>query len=122
MICLVLPAGGLQAAQPGQRVFPYNEAETGRQLARRECKPLVVHFFPDTRLGSEQLEALYSGPERIPQSVLDKLVIVAVPTERFSRFARNLGLTTPGGYRTLSGYDLNPFDEKAVATCRVGFR
>jgi len=117
---LCLPPG--DATAPQARLFPYAQAEEARRLARRECKPLVVHFIPDTDVGVRQLEEFYAGPDRIPTEVLGAVVIVVVPTEKFAAFARDLGLTTPGGYRTLSGYDLAPFDERAVATCRTGFR
>jgi len=104
------------------RVFSYQQAETARQLARRECKPLVVHFLPDSRVGVEQHDAFYSGPHGIARTVLDDVVIVLVPSESFAGFANDLGLRQPGGFRTLSSYDLAPFDEKAVVTCRAGFR
>jgi hypothetical protein len=111
-----------RAAEPPRRIFTYREGEQARQVARRECKPLVVHFVPDTKLGSDQLNSFYRGPERIPQSILDGVVIVAVPTQQYSSFAKQLGVSGQGGFRTISAYDLSTVDEKSVPTCGSGFR
>jgi hypothetical protein len=42
-------------------------------------------------------------------------------TRRFAGFARQLGIGGPGGYRTISPYDLSPMDEQSTPTCRSGF-
>jgi hypothetical protein len=110
-----------RAAEPPRRIFTFREGEEARQVARRECKPLVVHFVPDTKLGSDQLTSFYRGPERIPQSVLDSVIIVAVPSQQYSAFAKELGVSGQGGYRTISAYDLSTVDSKSVPTCGSGF-
>jgi hypothetical protein len=117
-------AAGDALNRPGrqQRIFPYTQAEQARRLAQEECKPLVIHFIPNTELGADQLDRYYTGKYRIPDDVLEKLVIVVVPSEQFAKLKQDLGVTGPGGYRTISAYDLAPFDEKSVPTCKSGFR
>ncbi len=109
------------ATGPSGRIFTYKNAEKARRLARWECKPLVVHFVPDTKLGADQLNAFYAKPGGVPRELLDEVVIVVVPTERFRGFARQLGITGEGGYRTISAYDLSALDDKSQPTCRSGF-
>jgi hypothetical protein len=104
-----------------ERVFPYQLADRGRQLARDECKPLALHFVPDSKLGGDQLVAFYQGRKRVPDAILEKVVIVALPTEGFLQFARQLGITDKGGYRTISAYDLGAFDRGSLRTTRSGF-
>ena len=105
-----------------ERVYPYQRAEKARQLARRECKPLVIHFVPDSQLGAEQLESFYAGRRRVPDAALEKVVVVGVPREKYGRFAQDLGVMSPAGFRTISAYDLSPVDENSVPTVRTGFR
>ena len=109
------------ATGPSGRIFSYKNAEKARRLARWECKPLVVHFVPDTKLGADQLNAFYAKPGSVPRELLDQVVIVVVPTGRFRRFARQLGITGDGGYRTISAYDLGALDDRSQPTCRSGF-
>ncbi len=109
------------ATGPSGRIFSYKNGEKARRLARWECKPLVVHFVPDTKLGADQLDAFYAKPGGVPRELLDEVVIVVVPTERFRRFARQLGITGDGGYRTISAYDLGALDDRSQPTCRSGF-
>ena len=109
------------ATGPSGRIFSYKNAEKARRLARWECKPLVVHFVPDTKLGADQLNAFYAKDGAVPRALLDKVVIVVVPTERFRGFARQLGITGDGGYRTISAYDLSALDDRSQPTCRSGF-
>jgi hypothetical protein len=118
-MALALVATG--APKPADRVFTYRQAEQARLLAQTECKPLVIHFVPDTKLGDEQFESFYRGPEAVPASLLDDVVIVAVPTQKFASLARQLGIGGGGGYRTISAYDLNPMEGEARATVRSGF-
>ncbi|HEY3244246.1 MAG TPA: hypothetical protein VGM03_12945 [Phycisphaerae bacterium] len=120
-VLLALLSNLARAAEPPRRIFTFREGEEARQLARRECKPLVVHFVPDTKLGSEQLNSFYRGAERIPQSVLDGVIIVAVPSQQYASFAKELGVSGQGGYRTISAYDLSTVDAKSVPTCGSGF-
>ena len=110
-----------RGSEPASRVFPYQRAEEGRQLARDECKPLVVHFVPDSKLGGDQLAAFYRGPQRVPDALIEQVVIIAVPTESFRRFARELGITGEGGLRTISPYDMTAADQGSVSTIRTGF-
>ena len=110
----------LEAASP--RIFPYTEAEAARRLAQRECKPLVLHFIPDTEVGAKQLDDFYAGRKRIPNDILDQVVIVVLPIGKYARFAKELGINGPGGYRTISAFDLSPFDKSSQPTCRSGFR
>lgn len=109
------------ATGPSGRIFSYRNAEKARQLARWECKPLVVHFVPDTTLGADQLDAFYARPGGVPRELLDDVVIVVVPTGRYRRFARQLGITGDGGFRTISAYDLGVLDDRSQPTCRSGF-
>ncbi len=109
------------ATGPSGRIFTYKNAEKARRLARWECKPLVVHFVPDTKLGADQLDAFYAKAGGVPRELLDEVVIVVVPTGRFRGFARQLGITGDGGYRTISAYDLGALDDKSQPTCRSGF-
>ncbi len=109
------------ATGPSGRIFTYKNAEKARRLARWECKPLVVHFVPDTKLGADQLDSFYAKEGGVPRALLDKVVIVVVPTERFRGFARQLGITGDGGYRTISAYDLSTLDDRSQPTCRSGF-
>jgi hypothetical protein len=110
-----------EASQPQRRIFTYRDAEEARRLAQRECKPLVIHFIPDSQIGAEQLEAFYNEQDGVPQNLMDRVVIVLVPTEKYVRFARRLGVTDAGGYRTISAFDLTTFDQQAVQTYRSGF-
>ena len=114
-------AASQPATGPSGRIFSYKNGEKARRLARWECKPLVVHFVPDTKLGSDQLNAFYAKPGGVPRELLDEVVIVVVPTGRFRRFARQLGITGDGGYRTISAYDLGALDDRSQPTCRSGF-
>ncbi|MHC4067067.1 MAG: hypothetical protein ACYSUQ_01200 [Planctomycetota bacterium] len=118
--CLVCNAP-THARDRARRIYTYREADKARRLARRECRPLVIHFVPDSRVGAGQLESFYKDPKGVSREVLDNVVIVVVPTARYRRFARRLGITGPGGYRTISAYDLSPVDENSVPTCRSGF-
>jgi len=118
---VVVGLAGGDAQKPTARVFSYRQAEQARLVAQRECKPLVIHFIPDTKLGGQQFEAFYRGPDAVPASVLEDVVIVAVPTRKFAGLARRLGITGLGGYRTISAYDLSPMENQAQATCRTGF-
>lgn len=104
------------------RIFPYDKAETARQLARKECKPLVLHFVPDDEVGFKQFHLFYTERYRVPDELLNKLVIVVIPSRRFAAFKNQLGVKGAGGYRTISAYDLEPFNAKAVQTCHTGFR
>ena len=115
------PATSRPASGQSVRIFSYRNAEKARRLARWECKPLVVHFVPDTKLGADQLNAFYAKDGGVPRTLLDKVVIVVVPTERFRGFARQLGITGDGGYRTISAYDLGALDNQSQPTCRSGF-
>jgi len=115
------PPTSRPATGPSGRIFSYKNAEKARRLARWECKPLVVHFVPDTKLGADQLNAFYAKPGGVSRALLDKVVIVVVPTERFRGFARQLGITGDGGYRTISAYDLSALDDQSQPTCRSGF-
>ncbi len=115
------PPTSRPATGPSGRIFSYKNAEKARRLARWECKPLVVHFVPDTKLGLDQLNAFYAKPGGVSRALLDKVVIVVVPTERFRGFARQLGITGDGGYRTISAYDLSALDDRSQPTCRSGF-
>ena len=118
---VALLAGVVRADQPEPRVYPYQQADTARRIAIEECKPLVVHFVPDNATGSEQLTSYYRGPNSVPQEILEKVVIVVLPTERFRDFANELGVTGVAGYRTISPYHLSPLGKAAKPTCR-GFR
>ncbi|HUU86105.1 MAG TPA: hypothetical protein VM243_21620 [Phycisphaerae bacterium] len=118
---LALLSGPKDVLGPQRRIFTYYKAEQARQLARKECRPLVIHFVPDSQLGAEQLHSFYNDEDGIPDDVLERVVIVAVPREKYAGFARKLGVTEAGGYRTVSAFDLTTFDEQAVPTYRSGF-
>jgi hypothetical protein len=109
-------------AHGGRRIFSYQQADEARLLAQEECKPLVIHFIPDTEVGARQLDSFYSGKRRIPDDLLRDIVIVVVPSGRFAKFKDELGVKGPGGFRTISAYDLSPFTGGAVPTCKSGFR
>ena len=109
------------ARSPKDSVFPYQQADEARQVARDQCKPLTLHFVPDSKLGGEQLVAFYRGPNRVSDEVLEKVVIVALPTRKFARFAKQFGITNKGGYRTISAYDLGVLDKKSRGTISSGF-
>ncbi len=111
-------AGG---QSPKVNIFPYQQADEARQLARDQCKPLTLHFVPDNKLGADQLVAFYKGPTRVTDEILEKVVIVALPTEKFAKFAKEYGITEKGGYRTISPYDLGVFERESVGTVRSGF-
>ncbi len=120
-LAIVVAFVSTSALTAAERVFTYKQAAKARRLARDECKPLVIHFVPDDRLGGEQIESYYQGHARVLDSILKKVVIIAVPTNRFPRFAQQLGITGPGGYRTISAYDLDVVDEVSFCTVRTGF-
>ena len=109
------------ARYPKDSVFPFQQADEARQVARDQCKPLTLHFVPDSKLGGEQLVAFYRGPNRVSDEVLEKVVIVALPTRKFARFAKQFGITDKGGYRTISAYDLGVLDKASLGTIRSGF-
>ncbi len=115
------PAATQPAVEPSGRIFTWRQAAQARALARWECKPLVVHFVPDSKLGQDQLDAFYAKPGGVARELLDEVVIVVVPTERYERFAQQLGITAAGGFRTISAYDLGALDERSQPTCRSGF-
>ncbi|MCP4250305.1 MAG: hypothetical protein GY778_24950 [bacterium] len=119
--CSLLGPTRARAGDSPRRIYTYRQAEEARRLARRECKPLVIHFVPDSKTGAEQLDSFYKDPQGVPAELIDDVVIVVVPTQRYSRFARRLGITGPGGYRTVSAYDLSAMDDGSVPTCRSGF-
>ncbi len=104
-----------------KNVFTYRNAEEARRLAREQCKPLVLHFLPDTRLGQQQFNSFYWGRSSVERSLLESVIIVAVPTEKYAGLAKRLGIREAGGYRTVSAYDLSGMDDGAVPTCRSGF-
>ena len=56
-------------AKIGRRIFSYKQADEARRLAQEECKPLVIHFIPDTKVGAKQLDNFYSGKRRIPDDL-----------------------------------------------------
>lgn len=118
---LALLAGPKDVPGPQRRVFTYRKAEQARQLARKECRPLVIHFVPDSQLGAEQLQSFYNDEDGIPDRLLERVVIVVAPREKYAGFANKLGVTEAGGYRTVSAFDLSTFDEEAVPTYRSGF-
>jgi len=118
VVCWPVRASGVGSMD---RVFSYKQARKARQIARDECKPLVIHFVPDTQLGGEQITSFYRGPYRVPSAILDKVVIIAVPTSKFAGFAKQLGVTGIGGYRTISPYRLDIVDEDSLSTVRSGF-
>ena len=66
-------------------------------------------------------QTYYVKPGGVSRELLEEVVIVVVPTQRFTAFARQLGITAAGGYRTISAYDLSALDEKSQPTCRSGF-
>ena len=111
-----------EALELGERIFPYQQAEKARRLAREECTPLVIHFVPDSKLGAAQLNAFYRGHHRVPDAVLEQVAVIGVPRERYAKFAQDLGVMSPAGYRTISAYDLSPIDSTSVPTVRTGFR
>lgn len=119
---LVAVSTPTEALELGERIFPYQHAEKARKLARAECKPLVIHFVPDSKLGAAQLSSFYTGDRRVPEAVLEKVVVIGVPRERYAKFAQELGVMSPAGYRTISAYDLSPIDATSVPTVRTGFR
>ena len=121
-VLLLSISSAASAAGLGERVYPYQQAEKARKLARRECKPLVIHFVPDSQVGAEQLQSFYAGHRRVPDAALDKVVVIGVPREKYALFAQELGVMSPAGFRTISAYDLNPVDENSVPTVRTGFR
>ena len=119
ILAVLLPA--VAVAAPSDRIYMYGDADAARERARWECKPLVVHFVPDSKTGSDQFNSFYRKRGGVPASLLEDVVIVVVPTQRFPAFARGLGIDGPGGFRTISAYDLSPLDEQSVPTCRSGF-
>ena len=104
------------------RIFPYQQAEQARQLAQTECKPLVIQFIPDSTVGAKQLITFYVGEFSVPDEDLDSVVVLVVPTEQYGPFAKNMGVVGKGGFRSVSAYALTPFKQKAVPTCKSGFR
>ncbi len=104
-----------------KNVFTYRNAEEARRMAREQCKPLVLHFLPDTRLGKQQFNSFYWGKSSVRETLLEGVIIVAIPTEKYASLAKRLGIRGAGGYRTVSAYDLSGMDDGAVPTCRSGF-
>ena len=104
-----------------QRIFNHDQAEVARKLAQRECKPLVIHVVPNSRHGSDQLRQYYGEFGAVSRSLLEQVVIVVLPQDRYARFAQQLGIRDAGGFRTISAYDLNTLDSRSVTTCRAGF-
>lgn len=111
-----------RAEEPAQRIYLVDQAEAARSHAIRECCPLVLHFIPDNHLGREQITSFYGRSDGVPKEVLDRVVILLLPIDRYREFARDLGIVTAGGYRTISPYHLSPLDVSAKPTCFSGFR
>jgi hypothetical protein len=108
-------------ASSDRHIYSYQQGEHARRVARASCKPLVIHFVPESRVGWDQLQGFYARPGGVTDDLLEDVVIVVVPTQRFAGLARQLGISGAGGYRTISPYDLSPLDERSVPTCRSGF-
>jgi len=106
---------------PQVSVFLPHQANEARRLAQEQCKPLVVHVVPNSSVGVKQVGEFYGRFGAIPKDVLDKVVIVVLPGDRYGRFASQLGITDAGGLRTISAYDLDALDARSVTTCRAGF-
>lgn len=118
-VALGAPSPCVQGAP--RSIFSVHQADRARQLARDECKPLILHFVPDNAQGGDQLVSFYTGPDRVADGLLDQVVIVALPRRTYGGLARKLGIADDGGYRTISPYDLGVFDRPAVTTIRSGF-
>lgn len=102
-------------------IYLPQDAADARRRAQEQCKPLVVHVVPNSRVGVEQAYEFYGRFGKISKEVLDKVVIVLLPRDRYAKFAAQLGINDAGGLRTISAYDLDTLDSKSVATCRAGF-
>jgi hypothetical protein len=62
------------------------------------------------------LQSFYTSQHRVREMVLQKVVIVAVPREKFPLFAQQLGVTSHAGFRTICPYDLRPLNKRAYPT------
>lgn len=118
-LCTALP---LRADDRTQRIYFVDQAEAARSHAIRECCPLVLHFIPDNNVGREQITSFYTRSDGVPKDVLDTVVILLLPIDRYREFALDLGVVSAGGYRTISPYHLSPMDSFAKPTCFSGFR
>lgn len=119
-IAVAEPAAAVSPALSGG-VFLPEQANEARQVAQRACKPLVVHVVPNARVGMEEVVGFYQPGGELPREVLDRVVIVILPRDRYWKFAAELGINDAGGMRTLSPYSLDTLDAGSVTTCRAGF-
>ena len=102
-------------------VFLPNQANQARELAQTMCKPLVVHVVPNSSVGYTQMLEFYGAGGEMPPEVLDRVIIVILPRDRYAKFSSELGITDAGGMRTISPFSLDTMDASSVTTCRAGF-
>ena len=67
-----------------KNVFTFRDAEEARRRAREQCKPLVLHFLPDTRLGEQQFNSFYWGKSSVKRSLLESVIIDPTPSSSAS--------------------------------------
>ena len=116
LVAAVCPA---EARSKNPRVFRYRQADKARDLARRENKPLVIHLIPSNANGAKQIRKFYESRGGIPRQVLDRVVVLLLPQEKFAAFAAKLGIQQVGGMRTISPYDLSMYGYSALETQKV---
>lgn len=97
-------------------MFQHTQAREAQQLAQRECVPLVIHVVTGNSVGMKQVSDFYYGADGIPANVLDRVVILVIPREKYVRFAEQLGVYGTSGLRTISAYDLSFFDDQSTTT------
>lgn len=121
LVCAVLlMAGPARADRPQRRVFSVAQADAARDLAMRECKPLVMHFAYNDEQAGEEMHTFY-GDDVVPPEVLEKVVVVVLSKQAFQQFAEDLGVFGYSGYRSISPFHLTPLSSTKKPKC-VGFK
>ena len=124
MLCyaLILPwLIPLQAHGAGgkQHVYRHHQAEYAIKVAQRECKPLFVHVVPDTGSVGRHIKRFYGPDSPISAELLDRVVVLVMPADKYPHLRDQLGIDGKGGVRTLSPYSLEFSDFGSTATTRL---
>ncbi len=126
---LIAAADVIAAGPVRPNYFTHRQAKQAQRIAQDECKPLVLHFLPETPFGRLQVRSYYdSSVGGVSRDVLQQAVVVILPMPRYAGFAAQLGIIEEGGLRTISPFDLVAVDTQSVSTlqtvlrCKPGFR
>jgi hypothetical protein len=104
------------AGKPAYGIFRHTVARLALQKARDECKPLVIHVVPTARRGRRQIKEYSGRKSSIPRDVLEGVVVLVVPRDKYPDFVHALGLNTDTGLCSLSPYGLAHDSEGRMET------